>query len=261
VTTKARKLDSVESIIASMLKENTGTHFLDSGGAYGRHWQSNQTKDFSKEPACQVTADEYGIEIDFNVYHYLTAYLDHDEVCQHLESKLDKFAELPENADKCWLELMEDFADQFTSYGTTNTYNYDNLLSQVLQYTMFSLTDDEYDVYILLQIHGGCDVRGGYTKPRIFRVTERDYFIIAQSDVWARCDKCNHSWDSDDCGYHWYVGEPSNPEPIPDNQGTMLLDQVEVKPIKHDWSEVKVVDKKVVCPCGGTIDFMVKESY
>src|SRR4051812_31448625 len=50
---------NLATVVASMLVENTGTHMLDSGGAYGRSWQRNQaaTKDinpvdyFEAEPA------------------------------------------------------------------------------------------------------------------------------------------------------------------------------------------------------------------
>ena len=28
--------------VIEMLQENTGRHMLDSGGAYGRHWERNQ---------------------------------------------------------------------------------------------------------------------------------------------------------------------------------------------------------------------------
>ena len=41
-------------VIADMLRENTGKHFLDSGGAYGRHWERNQDRDFSAEPYAEV---------------------------------------------------------------------------------------------------------------------------------------------------------------------------------------------------------------
>jgi hypothetical protein len=42
---------NIENVIASMMTENTGTHMLDSGGAYGRHWQRNKglTVDALKE--------------------------------------------------------------------------------------------------------------------------------------------------------------------------------------------------------------------
>ena len=46
-----------------------------------------------------------------------------------------------------------------------NTYNHESLLDQVLQFVLFS---GEYGEFVVLQIHGGCDVRGGYTKPRVF---------------------------------------------------------------------------------------------
>lgn len=55
-----------------------------------------------------------------------------------------------------------------------NTYNGEDALSQVLQYVLFS---GEYGDFVVLQIHGGCDVRGGYTKPRVFsfgNLTELD---------------------------------------------------------------------------------------
>ena len=41
-----------KQVIYNMMIENTGTHFLDSGGEDGRHWQQNQKKtlkDFDNE--------------------------------------------------------------------------------------------------------------------------------------------------------------------------------------------------------------------
>jgi hypothetical protein len=52
---------------------------------------------------------------------------------------------------------------------TGNSYNEDNLLSGTVQYTCFELDGDSF---VLLQIHGGCDVRGGYTAPQVFRTDE-----------------------------------------------------------------------------------------
>ena len=50
----AMKEGKTADVIISMLKENTGAHFLDSGGAYGRNWERNQARDFESEPACRV---------------------------------------------------------------------------------------------------------------------------------------------------------------------------------------------------------------
>jgi hypothetical protein len=56
---------------------------------------------------------------------------------------------------------------------TENTYNSDNLLSQDLQYTFFHWNNEDYVV------HGGADIRGGYTKPRVFRCTEEEGLVFA----------------------------------------------------------------------------------
>ena len=48
-----------------------------------------------------------------------------------------------------------------------NTYNGDSDLSQILQGAW--LEDADGDTYLLLQIHGGCDARGGYTDAKLFK--------------------------------------------------------------------------------------------
>lgn len=50
---------------------------------------------------------------------------------------------------------------------TVNTCNGEDALSQVVQYTLFQLGEWE-EVYVALFVHGGCDVRGGYTAPKFF---------------------------------------------------------------------------------------------
>ncbi len=253
------KIESIESIIDGMLKENTGTSFLDSGSAYGRNYERNNKRDFKNEPSCLVDTEYNELSINYNIYHYLINFLEYDQECTKLERKFFKFAELPNNQDANWSELMEQFANLYTSYGTTNTYNYDNLLDQIIQYTMFSLTNNEYDCYILLQIHGGCDVRGGYTKPRIFKVSDRDMFIIAQSDCDAYCQNCNALWESDDAGYHWYANE-GGIIPVPNNQ-TLLPNLPKQQPIKRDFKDATITDNGVICPvCGHKLKFGVSEN-
>jgi hypothetical protein len=52
---------------------------------------------------------------------------------------------------------------------TFNTYNGESELSQILQGSWIEL--DGYQ-YVLLQIHGGCDARGGYTNAKLFKTGE-----------------------------------------------------------------------------------------
>ena len=71
-----------------------------------------------------------------------------------------------EGAD--FLELINmESAHQF------NTYNGDSDLSQVLQGSWLEMDGEPY---LLLQIHGGCDVRGGYTDAKLFKPSD-DWMI------------------------------------------------------------------------------------
>ncbi len=230
--------------IKAMLTENTGRALCDSGDAYGRNYERNQGRKFESEPSCTVEIDsKYNeINVTFNLYHYLKTYLELNDVTSMLNRKFKRFANQPDNQDAPWLALMEEFAQSNSDdceYYTTNTYNYDNILSQTLQYTIFRFHGLSY---IILQIHGGCDVRGGYTKPHIFELPEPDYFQIAQSDIGAVCAK-GHNWMSDDSGSHWYY------------EGSTAKND------KFDWSNIKLIDNKAICPCGAEIKFGVRDCY
>lgn len=170
----------IEKIVYNMLTENTGKHFLDSGGSSSRHWQRNQSKtieDFINE-------DEQIFEVDIktneiirtvSVFHYLAgggSCLELDDICNEFneiqdKSTDDKWADFDiygvfqSGAD--YLEAFEDFQIEFD----WNTYNYDSDLSQVLQGSNITINDNEY---VIIQVHGGCDVRGGYTNAKLFRL-------------------------------------------------------------------------------------------
>ena len=67
-------------IIFEMLTASTGSHFLDSGGSGGRHWERNQKKSFdeflkSHEATLEITVNVNNNEpyFDFtaNVFHVL----------------------------------------------------------------------------------------------------------------------------------------------------------------------------------------------
>lgn len=172
-------------VLASMFSENTGRHMLDSGGAYGRNWERNQNVDFEARPAFTMTADTYGIDVTIDAYHFLKETVEFDP---ELDALWEEFYTLPENEDTHPMGLCEEFPtwlrenhedwieENCDSMGepntyTVNTYNGEDSLSQVLQYTMFSFGwgDAIYGGMVLLSVHGGCDVRGGYTYPRAFR--------------------------------------------------------------------------------------------
>jgi hypothetical protein len=95
---------------------------------------------------------------------------------------------------------------------TINTYNEENLLDQTLLFTYFELRSrtgrgGRVGSYVVLQIHGGCDVRGGYTRPRVFVIDEDDELAIfdyRRATIFCDGDP-THWWSTDD-GCHWYAG-------------------------------------------------------
>lgn len=235
-----------EEMVAQMLRTNTGRHMLDSGGAYGRHWERNQERDFASEPESTIEAychnGEAEILVTHNIYHWLNAAVTYDE---EWDEKFHEFAEREEVSDLPWLRVAKAWPGHLYEhegltvagiYGegsgfTVNTYNGEDLLSQVLQYVYFEVAEERYwydDGFVVLQIHNGCDVRGGYTEPHVFRGgPDGDcptIFDNARASIVPDMHdgdpvrtleeaglKYQFGWYTDD-GYHWYSfnGEAHN---------------------------------------------------
>lgn len=239
------ELPKTKDVITAMLKENTGTHFLDSGGAYGRSWQQNQLVDFDQTKPSKVEFDlENGwIVVTKRIYHWLLDQLEVTELSQSLYELFTAIAELPENKDKYWSNVYEVFVQHLneTDYpngigsgaaqdsgwkliGGGNSYNHESSISQVYQYDI--LCNDDEDVrIIILQIHGGCDVRGGYTAPKFFEASDvdSDYFGYNDNDYMIYLGK--HDYYTDDA-YHWYCDGCCNSDGKKDII-TMLRESVE----------------------------------
>ena len=168
---------NVKDTIVSMLTENTGRSLGDSGDAYGRNYERNQGVDFENQPEVEVdtifddTKTTEDISYSISVFHYLNNSMEFDSITEKINDALED-ARNNSDEDVSWSQYAMEFVENNMDFDiteksdTVNTYNYDSNLSQVLQYNMFEV-DDEY--YVLLQIHGGCDVRGGYTDAVCFK--------------------------------------------------------------------------------------------
>jgi len=188
-------MKTVEQMLFEMLTECTGVALCDSGGAYGRNWQRNQKKtlaDFQSEPEVTFDTDEednVGVfDYTISVFHYLRQQLELDEICQGFNRRNvkadnwddDRFCGVSASAGK--------YLDRYNVkvQGTFNSYNGPDHLSQVIQGTYCRIADNGY---VLLQIHGGCDVRGGYTNARLFRVlsdyADGEYTWLCPQDVYG----------------------------------------------------------------------------
>jgi len=158
-----------------MLTESTGTAIADSGGDDGRHWQRNQKKtiqDFIDAPECSLESYHYkdnnwDLIPTIDLFHKLTSSLELDSLCDEFNSMpVDNWNSDYYGVSSEGFEWLEDRG--FKAIGEAyNSYNYDSALSQVVQGQQLEYQGDDY---LLLQIHNGADVRGGYTDAKLFRV-------------------------------------------------------------------------------------------
>lgn len=189
--------------LVRMLMENTGRHFMDSGGAYGRAWQRNQAtgmwqaKDWLTTPEITsdggVSGDEEseGVEVTsdawpvLSTFHYLRNRLEFDP---QLTAWLIREGN---QTNDPWLVSMEQWTQKLHEGGRDaywgpsmgdNTYNRENILDQDFQYSAFIYRDEPY---VALQIHGGADARGGYTAPKVFRVMTDEAYSFLDWNNWS----------------------------------------------------------------------------
>ena len=187
----------IKSVVDNLLKEKINMVFGDSGGAYGYIYEKNREEGYLKglTPVDEYTNEEYKertLEITIPVYDFLTYNLVKDDSCIGLEKQL--FDELKVfDVNPYHIFEVADFLNNgmFTAMDIenevnyVNTYNYDEYVSQTLQYALIT---DGCDWYVLLQVHNGCDVRSGYTFPQLFGVKDRDYFVAGLFDRKCECD-------------------------------------------------------------------------
>jgi hypothetical protein len=223
-----------EQVIFDMLTENTGTHFLDSGGDGGRMWQRNAKKtldDFRSEPYATIDP-KYG-DVSVSTFHYLTERL---IFAQGMTEQFQEFAK--EYQDESWRGVMSLFVESLgideqerdsieNQTWEFNSYNFDRfIISQTLQGRFFTLGNSEY---LLLQIHGGADVRGGYTAPKMFTVKDDRYSFILEADSATFC--CNR----EECDNKLRVYEGG------------YTAELETETDEQDTTP----EKTPACPCGG----------
>lgn len=167
----------IQKLVFKMLTENTGVHFLDSGGSNGRGWQRNQAKiiaDFANEEYVQYNTHSDGwIERSVSVFHYISSVYELDSICD----KFNRIKSTDWDGDFYGVSAKgQEFLNEI-GYDKNprewNTYNWDSDLSQILQGVSLRLfVDGQYEDYALIQIHNGADARGGYTDAKLFKVNE-----------------------------------------------------------------------------------------
>jgi len=136
-------MTQTEKVLLEMLRENTGVHFLDSGGAYGRHWERNQERDIVHEPPVIVDIEDDWLDIRFSTFHYCRAYLEYDE---ELTQDFDRWIEETESNPYIVAHQDQWIKDRgWNIIGHGNSYEWENFLDQVIQFITFSLDPNDVD--------------------------------------------------------------------------------------------------------------------
>lgn len=197
---RAQQHETTGRVLAAMLRENTGSHILDSGGAYGRHWERNQKRDFEGESGAVLDVNaKYGeIGVTVRLYHFLLERVCRDDRAAELQEQFEEFAELPENDCESWSDTLESFVKligaraRYAGY----TYNDENLLDQDFLYYIFQDSENGAGTgaeMCFVQSHNGCDARGGYSMPQCFTL-ESDSELYGYDRATIACAE-GHYWD------------------------------------------------------------------
>lgn len=194
-----------------MLTTSTGIAMGDSGGGDGRHWQRNQKKterDFENEDAVWLDfdapckSDDIGITV--SLYHYLPSVLELDDICDAYNALPQKDWEcedaygVSKRGEKFLRSAGFDFGDAW------NTYNGENNLSQTLQGCNLKRDGLGEGDYVLIQVHNGADVRGGYTDAKLFKMQAFQEYLNPTPYVTAtltRTDNTSVDLDMRESGY------------------------------------------------------------
>ncbi len=183
---------------------------MDSGGKSGRAWQQNQGRDFDTDSIINISKyDDGDVTFSLSTYYFLSQVL---EITPMSEQLMDEYSKLTKGSEESYMadmimfgEWLEDNQGATGLYGDgkpeiSNSYNHESALDQVIQFLHFQI---EHDGYALLQIHGGADVRGGYTAPYLFGITLDPSAIYLDMDIDIRFEDGSNIY-SDDAGYNWY---------------------------------------------------------
>jgi len=176
-----------KDLLLKLLKQNTGTSYLDSGGKGDRLWQRNKKKTkkkFDQEQFVTYTICEYGIVTKASLWHTIIQNFSLDDRCRAFNGEelkvgweLAHAERYPSEREAYEVHLYDIVTTGYPDYKLTetevevskvfNTYNSDCDFDYVFKYQTIS---DMLDInYAILSIHTGCDIRSGYTDLVMFK--------------------------------------------------------------------------------------------
>lgn len=183
-TKTATKESNLETFLR-YCRWNSGSHFLDSGGAYGRHHEKPPIAKGCVPVVCEARNVNWkgrnGVDVCATIEtgHFLADKLNVD---REIQAQFDEWAA---ERDETWFESAETFCSEVLGLekaASDNVYNGEQDLSQVYQWSVWRTPESngdwiyDDDALAVIFIHTGCDVRGGYSAP-LFCRTNGEYIV------------------------------------------------------------------------------------
>lgn len=216
---RVRNIKSVViDMVADTMKRNpsdVGSVHDSQGRAYNR---SLGYEGWDNRPVCTVgVLDEYGIDVRYDVYHYMVNFLEITDASERLNDVLQGIVNENEYTtdgdDPCsiahpvsWRDNICDFLKEVGAYGHfqgSSLHERDgfNLLSLILDYDTFEVDGEDY---VVVQVNHRDEPgwRSG-ANPVVFKPmhdTSMDYPLLM---VYADCE-CG-TYESSDGGMHYYL--------------------------------------------------------
>lgn len=149
-----------------LARQNTGSHFLDSGDYYGRQYDRPLPKRDSWLEFYQYQDGKFEVSATISLTHFLDSHLTIDK---KLTRRLYQLIE-DQGGGVGYAQAAELLAEDLglTYISSDNSYNHETDLDQVFQFSVLSTNESEWyyneDTILIIETHNGCDVRGGYSN-------------------------------------------------------------------------------------------------
>ena len=204
-------LTPTERKLAGMFMEHIPTCILDSGDAFGYAYQRNRAEPVWLRPDARFEFCIRDGKVDIvpyvNTYKDLANQLIYDE---DVDAKFQEWRKQKFEDGESWEEHLKEFVHPktgktYSHWLSEYTYNIENPFDQNFIWYMIS-PDYHYicnDNVVILQIHNGCDARGGFTEPVMFLSYD---FYPYQELVYMHCSKCDAWWDVNPYGHTEHCG-------------------------------------------------------
>jgi len=153
-----------------VVRQNTGSHCMDSGGEGGRHWQ----QPLPTKPISLEFHERDGKIVEVSGVISLSHFLD---ATTKIDQKLTKWLrkESGESLSE-YAELLADYLGVKVVSEADNTYSHENDLSQNFQYILVGSNenwlDDIDSCWVIISTHNGADIRGGYSDPVVCKMID-----------------------------------------------------------------------------------------